>query len=128
MTAPAAARRWVCDSCGVAVGRIDDQRVPLPDSWESSAEGDFCLACRRGRAADAAQAASTEASAAERAKARRTGLVEFEVRRTPELTDSTIAKACRTSAAAVAATRKRLHLGDGPPAGSDRSWAAAPRA
>jgi hypothetical protein len=104
---------------------MDDQQVPLPDSWESSAEGDFCLACRRGRAADAAQAASTDVNAAERAKARRTGLVEFEVRRTPELTDSTIAKACKTSAIAVAAARKRLHLGEGPPAGSDRNWATA---
>jgi hypothetical protein len=93
----------------MAVGRIDDQRVPLPECWESSAAGDFCLACRRGRAADAAQeAAAGESSAATRADARRAGLIEFEIRRTPELTDSAIAKACRTSASAVAAVRKRV--------------------
>jgi hypothetical protein len=124
-----AARRWVCSRCGVAVGQLDDREVPLPHSWESCADGDFCLSCRRGRAADAAQAAvPDETSTTDRAKARRAGLIEFEVRRTPDLTDGTIAKACRTSAAAVAAARKRLRMGDGPPPGSDGSWAAARRA
>jgi hypothetical protein len=125
MTAPAAARRWVCSGCGVAVGRIDGRRVPLPASWESCSEGEFCLGCRRARAAEAAQAAvSGNSSAEERAKARRTGLIEFEIRRTPDLTDSTIAKACRTSAAAVVAARRRLRMGNGPTPGSDRDRAA----
>jgi hypothetical protein len=109
MTGPAAARRWTCSRCGVAAGRIDGRRVPLPESWESCVEGDFCLSCRRGRAAEAAQAAVTDSNAAARAKARRIGLIEFEVKRTPDLTDSSIARACRTSAAAVTAARRRLH-------------------
>ncbi|HYP55462.1 MAG TPA: hypothetical protein VEQ41_04075, partial [Solirubrobacterales bacterium] len=89
-------------------GQIDGHRAPLPASWERGAEGDFCLACRRGRAADAAQEAAADSSAADRAKARRTGLIEFEVRRTPDLTNGAIAKSCRTSAAAVGAVRKRI--------------------
>ena len=123
------ARRWTCSRCGVAVGRIDGSQVPLPESWESCADGDFCLSCRRQRAAEAAQdAMSPECSREDRAKARRASLIEFEVRRTPQLTDGSIARACRTSAAAVAAARKRLRMSDGPPAGSDRDRAATHRA
>ena len=128
MSAATLARRWICACCGVAIGRIDGRKVPLPSSWERSPEGDFCLSCRRARAADAAQAAvSPEAGAAARAKARRDGLIEFEVRRTPDLTDATIARACRTNAPAVAATRTRLRMGAGPRSGADRSWTAARR-
>jgi hypothetical protein len=35
-------------------------------------------------------------------------LIEFEVRRMPERSDGSIAKACRTSASTVAAARERL--------------------
>ncbi len=127
MTAPTAVRRWTCSRCGVAVGRIDGSPVPLPESWESNAEGDFCLACRRQRAADAVDAMPADCSREARAKARRASLIEFEVRRTPQLTDGSIARACRTSAAAVAAARKRLRMSDGPLPSSDRDRAAAQR-
>ncbi|HSK50707.1 MAG TPA: hypothetical protein VK889_09480, partial [Solirubrobacterales bacterium] len=82
----AAARRWTCSRCGVAVGRIDGTQVSLPESWEACAEGEFCLSCRRERAGEAAQAAAPDGCNSEvRAKARRAGLIEFEVRRTPDL-------------------------------------------
>jgi hypothetical protein len=112
MSAATTPHRWVCSNCGVSVGQLDGHRTPLPASWEHCDDGDFCLACRRSRASDAAQAAATDSSAADRAKARRTGLIEFEVRRTPDLTDGAIAKSCRTSAAAVSAVRKRLGAGE----------------
>jgi hypothetical protein len=110
----------------MAVGRIDGVQVELPDSWEHCEEGDFCLSCRRERAADVAQeaAARDEASTEERAKARRAGLIEFEVRRTPDLSDNAIARACRTTTAAVTAARERLQLDAGPPAESAGDWAA----
>ncbi|HVQ59688.1 MAG TPA: hypothetical protein VMS60_12345 [Solirubrobacterales bacterium] len=109
MTGATAARRWTCEGCGVAVGRMDGESVPLPESWDSSADGDFCLTCRRARAGEAALNAIPEGSTIEeRARARRTGLVEFEVQRSPDLTDGRIAKACRTSASTVAAARKAI--------------------
>ena len=120
------ASKWTCSGCGVSVSRIDGSRGPLPDCWVSSAEGDFCLACRRERAIEAAvETAPSGSDRDARAKLRRSGLIEFEVRRTPNRTDGSIAKACRTSAAAVAAARRRLQLRDGPPAGSDRDRTAA---
>jgi hypothetical protein len=98
----------------MAVGRIDGHPVPLPESWERSGDGYFCLTCRRQRAADAAQdEAPTGCNAEVRARARRAGLIEFEVRRTPSLSDSTIARACHTSVLTVTAARKRLGIGRG---------------
>jgi len=121
----AAIQKWTCNGCGVSVSRIDGGPAPLPDSWASSTEGDFCLTCRRHRAAEAAlDAAPSESDRDARAKLRRTGLIEFEVRRTPDRTDGSIAKSCRTSARAVAAARRRLQMHEGPPPGSDRDRAA----
>jgi hypothetical protein len=122
----ALAGKWTCGGCGVSVSQIDGNPAPLPSCWASTPEGDFCLACRRRRAVEAAlEAAPGDCDRDTRAKLRRNGLIEFEVRRTPERTDGTIAKACRTSAAAVAATRRRLQLHEGPPPGSDRDRTAA---
>ena len=128
MTAPAAARRWICCRCSMAVGRIDGAQVPFPESWESCGEGEFCLSCRRQRAAEAAQAAVPDGSTGDvRAKAQRAGLIEFEVRRTPQLADSRIAKACRTSTSVITAARRRLGMPKGPPPGSpNRGTAALP--
>ena len=103
------ARKWTCDECGVSASRIDGRPAPLPDSWVSSAEGNFCLTCRRHRAGEAAlDAAPSDSDRDTRVKLRRSGLIEFEVRRMPERSDGSIAKACRTSASTVAAARERL--------------------
>lgn len=100
------AGKWSCDRCGVSVSRLDGAQAPFPDSWTSEAEGSFCLTCRRERAAEAAlDAAPADCSNDARAKLRRSGLVEFEVRRAPDRADNAIAKACHTSASAVVAAR-----------------------
>ena len=106
-------RKWTCDRCGVSASRIDGKRTELPDVWESSKEGDFCLACRRERAANAAlDAAPSDSPIDARSKLRRAALIEFEVRRMPDHTDNAIAKACHSSVSAVAKARERLQLVD----------------
>lgn len=110
------AKKWICGGCGVSAGRIDGESAPLPSSWVSSAEGLFCLVCRRERAAEAAlDAAPSDGPVAERAKLRRAALIEFEVSRTPDHPDGTIARACRTSVSAVSRARRRLELPEPPP-------------
>jgi hypothetical protein len=95
---------------------MDGEPVPMPETWASSAEGVFCLVCRRERAAEAAlDAVPSDSPIAERAKARRAALIEFEVSRTPDQPDGIIARACRTSVAAVTRARRRLELPDPPP-------------
>lgn len=105
------AKKWTCDQCGVTVSRLGGEKVGLPESWVSSKDGTFCLLCRRERAAQAAlDAAPKDCGLEDRAKLRRTALVEFEVRRRPNHGNGEIAKACRSSVAAVVAARKRLKL------------------
>jgi len=104
------AKKWTCDQCGVSVSRVGGEKVELPASWSNSDDGTFCLLCRRERAAQAALDAVPQGSLEERAKLRRTALVEFEVRRRPGHGNGEIAKACRSSIAAVVAARKRLKI------------------
>ena len=119
---PRRAKKWTCDQCGMSAGRIDGGRSPLPGTWDSSAAGRFCLSCRRERAADAVLESVPSGSRDARAKLRRTALIEFEVRRTPDRPDGTIAKACRTSVVAVTKARSRLRLSDSlPPSKSRRA-------
>ena len=54
---------------------------------------------------DSAPASSTRE---ERVRLRRTALIAFEIDRAPEAPNATIARACRTSSAAVAAVRDGL--------------------
>lgn len=99
--------KWTCDRCGVSVSQLDGGQVPFPESWTAAADGSFCLTCRRERAAEAAlDAAPADCSNDVRAKLRRAGLVEFEVRRAPDRADNAIAKACHTSASTVVAARE----------------------
>ncbi len=105
------AKKWTCDQCGVTVSRLGAEKVELPASWANSKEGTFCLLCRRERAAQAAlDAAPKDCGLEDRAKLRRAALVEFEVRRRPGHGNGEIAKACRSSVAAVVAARKRLKI------------------
>ncbi len=100
------APKWTCDRCGVSVSQLGGAPVPLPDTWTTASDGHFCLTCRRERAAEAAlDAAPVDSSNDVKAKVRRAGLLEFEVRRAPDRADNAIAKACHTSASAVARAR-----------------------
>lgn len=98
--------RWECGRCGVSCGRIDGSRSALPANWTGTGLSVFCLSCSRALAGEAAlEAAPADTSRDDLARIRRTGLIEFEIRRTPEAPNRTIAQACRTSAKAVAAVR-----------------------
>jgi predicted Fe-S protein YdhL (DUF1289 family) len=108
MTA-ASALKWTCAACGVSASRSDAEEAPLPGAWEVCADGTFCLGCRRQRAAEAAvDSAPDDANRDTRARLRRAAVVEFEVLRTPDRTNGSIAKASRSSITGVVAARKRL--------------------
>ena len=110
------ASKWTCSGCGVSTSRSDAEAAPIPDSWDSCAEGDFCLSCRRRRVGEAAvESAADDCNRYKRAKLRRAALLEFEVQRDPDRTNGSIAKACRSSIAAVAAARQKLDAPAPPP-------------
>jgi hypothetical protein len=61
--------------------------------------------------------APATSSREERVRLRRTALIEFEIGRTPQAPNRTVALACRTSSAAVASVREELERSapPGPP-------------
>ena len=103
-------RSWTCERCEVTVRWLPGADEPsLPNGWEQSREGTFCLVCRRAIAAEAAlDQAPPSTTAQQRAKLRATALIEFEIRRVPERGNGEIARACRSSVPAVAKARRRL--------------------
>ena len=104
--------RWSCARCGVSVGRIDREPTELPDSWTRCGEGTFCLTCSRARAGEAAiESGAEDRSREDMVRIRRTALIEFEIRRSPEAPNGTIARACRTSSSAVAIVRDTMVAG-----------------
>lgn len=97
----------------MSASRIDGQPTAQPTCWADSADGRFCLVCRRARAGEAAvEAAAEDSTPDQRMRLRRTGLIEFEVSRAPDQLDRRIANACHTSASTVRAVRRGLA---GPP-------------
>jgi hypothetical protein len=91
------------------VGRIDGEPIGLPETWTHPDAECFCLSCSRARAGEAAiDLVADTISLEDRARVRRTALIEFEIDRTPEATDRAIANACRTSSGAVSAVRGRV--------------------
>jgi len=107
------AQKWTCDDCGVTASRLDGRPAAEPNGWTDSEEGRLCLACRRSRAGEAAlESTPIGISRDDYRQIRRTGLIEFEMRRTPGQSDVRIASACRTSRLTVAAVRHRLEAAD----------------
>lgn len=101
--------KWTCAGCGVATSRSDAAATPLPEAWEDCVDGTFCLGCRRQRVGEAALDAAPEtADRNDRVRLRRTAVIEFELLRSPEKTNGSIAKACRSSVPVVAAARRQL--------------------
>jgi hypothetical protein len=101
--------RWSCSRCGVSVGQMDGVPTELPASWSRGENQVLCLTCSRAQAGETAMDAVPDSVPREdRVKLRRTALIEFEIERAPEAPNATIARACRTSSAAVAAVRDRV--------------------
>jgi hypothetical protein len=103
--------RWSCARCEVSVGRIDGEPTRLPETWVREDGLIYCLSCSRARAGEAAiEAAPETVSREDLARLRRNALIEFEIARAPAAPNRTVALACRTSSAAVAAIRDRLGM------------------
>ncbi len=87
----------------------DAERPARPANWITDGGKHYCLACQRERAAEAVlEDLPADAPVQEKLKLSSAARIEFELRRDPELPDSKIAKACRTSMAAVRKSREQL--------------------
>lgn len=99
-----------CARCGVTSRWMPGhERRGLPAGWEEEGGDAYCLACRRARATEKADArAPGEMTLEERAKFRTQALIEFEIVRDPDRPNGEIAKVVRCSVPAVVKARKRL--------------------
>jgi hypothetical protein len=101
---------WTCGNCGVEVRWLSShEQRGLPATWTENHQGPVCLHCQRELAANAA-VSTLDLSLQERARLRSSTIVEFEVRRTPNRSNSHIASAVHTNVAAVQKARERLSL------------------
>jgi hypothetical protein len=89
------------------------ERRGLPADWSEDHRGPVCLHCRRELAADAA-VSRLGLSLKDRARIRSSTIVEFEVMRAPDRSNSQIANAVHTSVMAVQKARERLSVSDAP--------------
>ena len=99
-----------CGRCGVVSRWMPGhERRGVPAGWEKKKDACYCLACRRARATEKADAAAGDkATLEERAKIRTVALIEFEIDRDPDRPNGEIAKVVRCSVPAVLKARKRL--------------------
>ncbi|HEV2857409.1 MAG TPA: hypothetical protein VGW80_03280 [Solirubrobacterales bacterium] len=100
---------------------MDGSRAALPTGWSEAGGETFCLLCSRALAGDEAMdSAPADSSREDLVRLRRSALIEFEILRSPEAPNRTIARACRTSTGAVTAVRAALKQipADRPVAGS----------
>ena len=110
------ASQWKCDRCGMTASQQGGEKIALPDNWVNIDEGQFCLACRRERAAETALSeAPVDSTHKIRADLRRDAILGFEVTRDPQRPNAMIAQACKSSVSAVASTRTRLGAPEAPP-------------
>ena len=110
MATKQSSKRWTCARCDVTVSWMDGAEAPKqPHSWVKDSGKLYCLACQRERAAEAVlKDLPKDAPIDQKLKLSSFARVEFELRRDPDLPDSKIAKACRTSMAAVRKGREQL--------------------
>jgi len=111
-----AVEQWTCGRCEMTISWMQGSTPELPSTWTKQKGVLYCLACRRDLAEEAGlEAAPTDLPNAERQRVRSSARIEFEVQRTPDLPDNRIARACRSSTAAVRKARARLGMAERPP-------------
>ena len=103
-----AALDWTCNRCDVNVSWMAGSvRPEIPVGWAVESSEVFCLNCRRELAAESVEIGE-EVPRVDHPRIRTQARIEFEINRDPELPDSRIARACRTSTMAVRKARQRM--------------------
>jgi hypothetical protein len=101
---------WTCIRCEVTARSMPGHEpLALPEGWADESDGVLCLTCRRERAAEISLDAAPESmNVQDRARLRRSALLEFEVTRDPARSDAEIARAMRSSVSSVKKVRESL--------------------
>jgi hypothetical protein len=104
----AAPRRWTCSGCEVTVRYAAGSNAPRrPEGWTKQGGRWLCLHCQREKAVEKA----TIGASGDGWASRRQALLEFELRRSPDVPDGVIAKRANCSTGHVRKVREELVRG-----------------
>jgi hypothetical protein len=103
-----ASRRWTCSGCKVTVRYAAGSNAPRrPEGWTKQGGRWLCLHCQREKAVEKATIGANGDGWA----SRRQALLEFELRRSPDVPDGVIAKRANCSTGHVRKVREELVRG-----------------
>lgn len=105
---------WTCGSCEVRATRMPGFGAGRPPGWTVEDGVISCLLCRRAAAGERGVDASGPTSGEKMVRIRMASVIEFELDRDADRSNSVIAKVCHTSVPTVAKARDRLGLSPGP--------------
>ena len=104
---------WTCGRCEVRATRMPGFATGRPPGWSVEEDVVSCLLCRRAAAGDRGVEASG-LTGEKMVRIRVASVIEFELDRDAERSNSEIASVCHASVPTVVKVRDRLGLGPGP--------------
>jgi len=115
------ATTWTCDSCGVRATRMPGFGTGQPAGWTSEAGETICLLCRRAAAGARGVEAAGPTTGEMMVRIRTASVIEFELDRDADRSNSVIANVCHTSVPTVIKVRNGLGLSAAPAPRKTRS-------
>lgn len=105
---------WTCDGCGVRATRMPGFGAGRPAGWTREKGETSCLMCRRAAAGERGVAEAEPTTGEKTVRIRVASVIEFELGRDADRSNSVIAKVCHTSVPTVVKVRNGLGLAPAP--------------
>ena len=105
---------WTCNGCGVRATRMPGFGVGRPLGWTMKKGEITCLLCRRAAAGERGVEAAGAATGENMVRIRTASVIEFELKRDADRSNSVIATVCHTSVPTVLKVRNGLGLAAAP--------------
>ena len=102
------ATAWTCENCGVRATRMPGFGTGRPQGWTNKGGEITCLLCRRAEAGVRGVEAAGPATGEKMVRIRTASVIEFELERDAERSNSVIANVCHTSVPTVVKVRNEL--------------------
>ena len=105
---------WTCGNCKVRATRMPGFDAGQPPGWTVEEGEVSCLLCRRAAAGERGVEAGEPTNGESMVRMRMASVIEFELGRDANRSNSVIAKVCHTSVPTVLKVRNRLGLNPAP--------------
>ena len=112
---------WTCESCGVRATRMPGFGAGRPQGWTKEAGEITCLLCRRAAAGERGVEAAGPTTGEKMVRIRTASVIEFELERDADRSNSVIATVCHTSVPTVIKVRNGLGFAAAPAPKKTRS-------